>query len=658
MAISAEQLNIILSARDKEFTKAMTANQKRVERFAKNSQKSLSKASKGFDALAKRAKAVAPVLAAAFSINAIKGVVDATAEIGTLADVAGVSATRFQELAFASSNFGIEQDKLSDILKDVNDKFGDYEATGAGPLADFFENIAPKVGLTADAFRDLSSEQKLGKYVNALEAAGVSTQEMTFYLEALASDATLLEKVFRDNGSELDRMSKKLRDAGGVMEASLIADAREAKEELAIASQVIKANLNVALAELIPLLVGGAEAAAKVAKNIGIAYSAVHEFLNPTAILEKSIDNVVLAMADEIRQSRQLNIQLEKSKDMTVEMAEEKLEEAKARNANAVAAIAEARALVMASPAYNRLIERLGLLREQQIAISQPTESGESRNSRTSEAYENLSLSIRDTHNALASLLDTDIALEDQIKQTSGNIAILEEALAKARDGMVSFGNGIIEPIEKTERLSTATTKTKASLQDLIDQLDLSGVALEAFGLGANATQENLEGLQSVIGTLDQAMEDGFMSMVDGTTSFKDAVRNMARDVIKELYRVLVVQRLVAGVKTAFRIPDVSATTGNAHGGTVQAGVPTTVGEHGREVFVPQTAGRILSVPQAKAAAGGGDSVVVNQSINVSTGVQQTVRAEVMGMMPQIAEASKAAVLDARRRGGAFAGAF
>jgi hypothetical protein len=86
--------------------------------------------------------------------------------------------------------------------------------------------------------------------------------------------------------------------------------------------------------------------------------------------------------------------------------------------------------------------------------------------------------------------------------------------------------------------------------------------------------------------------------------------------------------------------------------------VPTTVGEHGREIFVPQTAGRILSVPQAKAAAGGGGSVVVNQSINVSTGVQQTVRAEVMGMMPQIAAASKSAVLDAKRRGGGFAGAF
>jgi hypothetical protein len=52
----------------------------------------------------------------------------------------------------------------------------------------------------------------------------------------------------------------------------------------------------------------------------------------------------------------------------------------------------------------------------------------------------------------------------------------------------------------------------------------------------------------------------------------------------------------------------------------------------------------------------GGATVV--QNINISTGVSQTVRAEITQLMPQIAEASKAAVLDARRRGGSFSKAF
>ena len=84
----------------------------------------------------------------------------------------------------------------------------------------------------------------------------------------------------------------------------------------------------------------------------------------------------------------------------------------------------------------------------------------------------------------------------------------------------------------------------------------------------------------------------------------------------------------------------------------VNAGQPYMVGERGREMFVPNSNGSI--VPNNK--LGGG--VTVNQTINLSAGVSQTVRAEVMGMLPQIQEASKAAVLDARRRGGSFSAAF
>ena len=55
-----------------------------------------------------------------------------------------------------------------------------------------------------------------------------------------------------------------------------------------------------------------------------------------------------------------------------------------------------------------------------------------------------------------------------------------------------------------------------------------------------------------------------------------------------------------------------------------------------------------------KNAMGGGSTIVVNQSLNFSTGVVGTVRAEIQKMLPTIAEVSKASVLDASRRGGNF----
>ena len=51
---------------------------------------------------------------------------------------------------------------------------------------------------------------------------------------------------------------------------------------------------------------------------------------------------------------------------------------------------------------------------------------------------------------------------------------------------------------------------------------------------------------------------------------------------------------------------------------------------------------------------GGGQGVVVNQTINITTGVQQTVRAEIQNLLPQISDAAKSAVLNETRRRGSY----
>lgn len=73
-------------------------------------------------------------------------------------------------------------------------------------------------------------------------------------------------------------------------------------------------------------------------------------------------------------------------------------------------------------------------------------------------------------------------------------------------------------------------------------------------------------------------------------------------------------------------------------------------------MIIGQTGERVLS--RGQTAQGDSGAVVVNQTINLSTGVQQTVRAEVMSLAPQIAAQAKAAVLDAKKRGGGFGAAF
>jgi hypothetical protein len=177
--------------------------------------------------------------------------------------------------------------------------------------------------------------------------------------------------------------------------------------------------------------------------------------------------------------------------------------------------------------------------------------------------------------------------------------------------------------------------------------------------------------LQSIQEEVSSGIEDGFMSMIDGTKSVKDAFRSMASEIIKELYRIFVVKRITGmisgfiggmsgvGMTNAPAANPLSGLSGSqmlparAMGGQVTGGRAYMVGERGPEMIVPQRNGNVVPNNQL-----GGGGVTVVQNINVSTGVQQTVRAEIKTLMPQIAEASKAAVADAVRRGGSYGRAF
>ena len=61
MAITKQELNVILSARDRQFTKAIYRAQRRVQGFGAKSQKELSKTTRAMDGLSGAAKRLAPI---------------------------------------------------------------------------------------------------------------------------------------------------------------------------------------------------------------------------------------------------------------------------------------------------------------------------------------------------------------------------------------------------------------------------------------------------------------------------------------------------------------------------------------------------------------------------------------------------------------------
>ena len=199
------------------------------------------------------------------------------------------------------------------------------------------------------------------------------------------------------------------------------------------------------------------------------------------------------------------------------------------------------------------------------------------------------------------------------------------------------------------------------------DQAEAERVLLEAAKLAEQAEKKRLKAAKeaheaakiaaadiiNLNKSIGSSMENAMMSMVDGTKSVKDAFKDMAREIIKELYRIYVVKKITGMITGAIEgkfAPDIAATKPMANGGPVSAGGRYIVGERGPEVFTPTMGGHITP----NSGGGGGSGTTIVQNINVSTGVQQTVRAEIRQMMPQIADSAKGAVLDAKRRGGSY----
>ena len=92
-------------------------------------------------------------------------------------------------------------------------------------------------------------------------------------------------------------------------------------------------------------------------------------------------------------------------------------------------------------------------------------------------------------------------------------------------------------------------------------------------------------------------------------------------------------------------------------GGRMQKGRPYLVGDRGAELFVPDSSGNLMNNMNAR-NAGGGSNVIVNQSINVDAGVSQTVRAEMINLLPVFKRETISSLIEAKKRGGSVATAF
>ena len=187
---------------------------------------------------------------------------NAARELQTFASISNTTIQEFQKMAVGAETMGISSEKLSDQLKDFNEKLGEFITIGSGGAVDFFEQIATKTEGSAEGARKLALEMQnlsgpkaLQLYVDKLEEAGVTQQQMSFYLESMASDTTNLIPLLKNGGEGFKFWADAAERAGVIMDESAIKKANELSVQMKLLDLQVKGAKNQFIQGLMPALV-------------------------------------------------------------------------------------------------------------------------------------------------------------------------------------------------------------------------------------------------------------------------------------------------------------------------------------------------------------------------------------------------------------------
>lgn len=278
-----------------------------------------------------------------------------------------------------------------------------------------------------------------------------------------------------------------------------------------------------------------------------------------------------------------------------------------------------------------------------------------------------------------------------------------EEELQDARE----------EAKSTVDRYKTEQEKLTEEIQKFKDLLEKVGIeTVPGAEEALRRMEEELRKLDPVVQILEDHFERAFdgiaQSIADSMTegknaleSFKSVALNIINSLIKEFLRLQMAQiratmsggsggsflsGIFGGIGDFFGgmfggqsgITSSGGTSGNfgafntggptnfgggnlvmgglAGGGSISRGMPTVVGERGAELFIPNNGGRIVNNANTRSMMG--NQTVINQNLEVNAGVAQTVRAEMLNLLPAFKAETISAVAESRLRGGEFASAF
>lgn len=597
----------------------------------------------GLGARMRQLAAVAAAASAGLAL-AVRGQLNAAEQVGRQAQVANTSVEAFQRWAAASRSVGIEGDKLADILKDMNDRIGDFISTGGGPMRDFFEQIAPRVGVTAEQFRNLSGADALQLYVSSLEQANLNQAEMTFYMEAIASDATALLPLLRGNGAELNRLADAAERAGLVMSQDTIAASRQFMQNLRDLTDAGRGLVQVFTAAILPALVGlsgallagieqvrvfgemiggfqGYIAAAAIAVSASFVPALYAATVATGAWISSLITlrGVLLATgigAFVVGAGMAINW-LIRLRESTGSWAEALGMLADVARGVWTAITESARAI---PPALNAIWARVNAGFNVMVRSIMDSWSGLMTYMRP--GFDAVSFFVPGFRavaqfadaagTAIRANIDANIEAGNAASERWGEIARanVDRGMGPLRAAMERIRLALSEAGDETVETTAAITALNNALRDT-----------EAAGGGARAAtdsvRDGMEQVNDAAREVEQSFESAFVGFLTGAKSAREAIADLLRDLARMAAQAAF-RQLFGGLFSGGGFLASLFGGFRANGGPVMPSRAYVVGERGPEMFVPSSAGHI--VPNDKMGGQGGGTMAITVNVQGANG--------------------------------------
>lgn len=417
-------------------------------------------------------------------------------QLEAMAKTSGLSVQAMNEQAIAASTVGVSMEQLGDILKDVNDKTGDYLSTGGGALQDYFDTIKGKINRTADDFRGLGSMEVLKMVQADLDQVGASAAQQTFVLESLASEASKLGPLLRMNEQEI----KNMLDGYAVQRATLSQDTINDIQKTQNNIDMLQNNFNAALANSFSGLISlSSEMSKRISdtlyevsegakkQNVIRAYSNGDMKIN-SANAKEFIDN-----ADEIRSNVKMNSRARATKEVEgLPFGEEywkKVDDLTNKYMN---------------EAFSKIDADLAKAKDfkaaEVISSKSTGTAGAAKAPDTSTATASIA-SLKSLQDQRTSLMKEQGRLETQLQNTQG------EASRKALEGRIADQKGLLEA--NAENIKAVNTKIAGFNAEAFSkrQAALSSLAATEQQIAQYGYEKQLEQLKSYLqeGSLTQS---------------------------------------------------------------------------------------------------------------------------------------------------------